>query len=175
MQYEAIILELLSRIKVLEEDVAQLKAALAQRTDQQGPAVSQAPENPASQSGPPRTRMTDAMLDTCYAYGKQAYLDSSADMGSYADRVAQETGMNRSTAIIYLYAVRAMLSGMVFKRAISNKAIERYLTTIYGEQGPAGLRTALRSVQAYVNYREEQNLPSQSITALCQRFQRQIR
>lgn len=179
MQYETIILELMARIKVLETDVSNLKETVRNLENQRTVENIVFPEADAievdSQNSAGRTSTTKEMMDTCYTYGKMAYHNPDANIGDYANQVARESGMNRNSAFMYIYAVKSMLSGIVFKRAISNKAIERYLNTIYNDCGKEGLRTALKSINAYAEYRKEYDLPIESILAMCEKFQEKIR
>ena len=65
MQYETIILELLSRIKKLEEDVEELKQSRVSNIIEQ--------ENSASVPSVSYTKMTDEMIEICYKCGKMVF------------------------------------------------------------------------------------------------------
>ena len=114
------------------------------------------------------------MMDVCYAYGKKAYQTPGANIGEYADTAASETNMNRNSAFMYIHAVKNLLDGKVFKRAISIKALRKYFIAIYDDFGKAGLANAIQATRANVEYRKIYDLPSDSIVALCDEFQKKL-
>ena len=111
MQYETIILELLTRIKKLEDDVAELKAQRASL-----PISSGEPDNQQENETTTYRKMTDEMIEICYKSGKKAA--AGENVQELADDISETTGMNRSSAIMYLYAVQGMLAGTIYKRAM---------------------------------------------------------
>jgi hypothetical protein len=167
MQYETIILELLTRIKKLEEDVAKLKAQRASlpisggETDNQ-----QASETTAYR------KMTDEMIEICYKCGKKAA--EGENVQELADDISETTGMNRSSAIMYLYAVQGMLAGTIYKRAISAKAMKKYYDAIFKEYGSAGLRKAIRATRLHIDYRRECGHTVDSIEEICDRYESRL-
>lgn len=177
MQYETIILELMSRIKVLEEDVSCMKATL-QTFEAAGNFAGGTTDTPSVPVPVLRnttyTKMTDRMIDRCYEYGKKAYCTRHANIGDYADLVADETHMNRSSALMYIYAVKCMLEGKVFKRAVSSKALRRYFAEIDTDFGKNGLSNAIAATRAHIEYRQSCKFPADSIIAVCDEFQKKI-
>ena len=180
MQYETIILELMSRIKVLEDNAAEMKETIRSlenviySADDTNMDTLVTPIPPASRSTTSYTKTTERMIDVCYAYGKKAYRTPNANIGEYADAVAEETNMNRNSAFMYIHAVKNLLDGKVFKRAISVKALRKYFSTIYEEFGTPGLSNAIKATRANIEYRHSYDLPSGSIIALCDEFQKKI-
>ncbi len=120
MQYEVIILELLSRIKKLDADVEELKNLL--------PSNGSASElvSIESEGRPSYTKMTDEMIMICYQSGKK--MRDGENPNELAEMIAEETGMNKNSAVMYLYAVDGMLNGTIYKRAISSKALKNTLS-----------------------------------------------
>lgn len=166
MQYETIILELMSRIKVLEDELTALKERVA--------ALEQAPaetDEPATQRTTVYTKTTEHMMDVCYAYGKKAHEIPDASISDYADTVAAETGMNRSSALMYISAVKNLLEGKVFKRAVNNTALRKYFSAIYEESGAAGLAKAIQATRETIAYRTRYGIASDAMTALCEEFE----
>ena len=155
MQYEMIILELLARIKKLEDEVVNLK--------QQLPNISTAStmsdiafdesDSLSQSSGASYKKMTDEMIDICYQCGKKASKGESVP--DLADDIAETTGMNKNSAIMYLYAVQGMLDGTIYKRAISAKATKKYYDLIFQEYGSKGLKKALQATKLHIEYRKE--------------------
>lgn len=173
MQYETIILELLSRIKKLEEEVAELKQTLLSSSS-----VSISEDAIVNVSGERNdgtvsyTKMTDEMIDICYKCGKK--LASGENAQELADDIAESTGMNRNSAIMYLYAVQGMLDGTIYKRAISAKAMRRYYDTIWNESGSAGLKKAIKATRLHIDYRRECGHTVDSIEEICNQYERKL-
>lgn len=95
--------------------------------------------------------MTDEMIMICYEYCKRFFAGENA--GTLADKIVYEVGMKRSSAIMYLYAVCAMLEGVVYKRAINTKAIKRYFDMILAEYGRSVLEKAIRATREHIKFR----------------------
>lgn len=166
MQYDAILLELMSRIQVLEKEVAGLKQTVQALESHTG--------EDASRSQP-YTKLTQPMMEVCYRYGKKAFQTPGAKLGQYADDAAAQTDMNRSSALMYIYAVKCMLEGNVFKRALSVKAIRHYLSAIYEDFGKPGLDKALQATRKHVEYRRSLGHSVNSIAALCDQMELRAR
>ena len=82
--------------------------------------------------------------------------------------------MNRNSAIMYLYAVDALLSGTVFKRAISRKALKEYYDLILGEYGTNGLRQALEATRLHIKYRKDCGLTADAMEELCRAYESRL-
>lgn len=108
--------------------------------------------------------MTDEMIMLCYRCGKR--LGDGENPAELADMIAAETGMNRNSAVMYLYAVSSLLSGTVFKRAISGKALRKYYDLIFNEYGSAGLKKALEATRLHIDYRKDCGLAADAIEEL---------
>ena len=174
MQYETIILELLSRIKKLEEDVEMMKKSHStydhnsseKNHDMEVSVMSK------QDSSVVYKKMTDEMIDICYMCGKK--LRNGESIQDLADCIVEETGMNRNSAIMYLYAVQGMLDGTVYKRTISAKATKIFFTKIFNEYGSAGLKTAIRGTRLHAQYRRECGLPYENIEEICNMFESRL-
>ena len=174
MQYETIILELLSRIKKLEDDVSEMKRAQAVLNVTSAPIVCEE-DNVALEVGESTVaykKMTDEMIDICYKCGKKVANGENAQ--ELADDIAESTGMNRSSAVMYLYAVQGMLSGTIYKRAISAKALKKYLDTIWNEYGSQGLKKAIQATRLHVDYRRSCGHMVDSIEEICDQYERRL-
>ena len=165
MQYEAIILELMTRIKKLEDEVAQLKESIVRGQCREEALRDGSEETPEGREKGSYQKMNDAKIMACYQGGKQ--LHEGANAAELADAIAKETGMNRNSAIMYLYAVDALMSGTVFKRAISRKALKEYYDLILGEYGTNGLRQALEATRLHIEYRKDCGLTADAMEELC--------
>ncbi len=173
MQYETIILELLSRIKKLEDDVSLLKQTqehmLTVISSTQGDTNINDKQNSTAVS---YTKVSDEMIHMCYQYGKN--IQNGEIVLELADKICQKTSMNHSSAVIYLYAVNAMMEGKVYKRAISGKAIRRYFDMIMNEYGSNGLKKAIKAVRLHVDYRRSFGQIVDSIETVCDEYEAKI-
>lgn len=175
MQYEIIILELLSRIKKLESDVKelqQLQSATNVTASSEYEQMFEVNEYPSSAESVSYKKMTAEMIDICYKCGKKAAAGDSIQ--ELADDIAESTGMNRNSAIMYLYAVQGMLDGTIYKRAISAKAMKRYYDIIFNEYGSAGLKKAIRATRLHIAYRRECGHTVDSIEEICNHYENRL-
>lgn len=183
MQYDSIILELMSRIKTLEAEVSQLKSSIsdlelrASSQDTETNISSETKNSFSSSRTSPSvsyTKTTDQMIDACYKKGIEAYEHPDINTWSLADAVSETTGMNRNSAFMYICAVKSMLNGTVFKRAVNTRALRRYFQSIYNDYGTDGLRNAISAVRKNIAYRESFNLPSDSISGVCDEYEAKL-
>ena len=174
MQYETIILELLSRIKKLEDDVSELKQTLNTRTAIQTPVVNNEERViPTSrESSIEYKKTTDEMIELCYKYGKR--LANGENAQELAEQITDATGMNRNSAIMYLYAVQGMLDGVIYKRSINATAMKRYFDWIYNEYGSQGLRKAIHATRLHIEYRRSFGHTVDSIEEICNQYERKL-
>lgn len=175
MQYEAIILELMTRIKKLEEEVTMLKETIGNfdSQDKREAVTDETGETSEGRKGQGSyKKMTDEMMMVCYKSGKQ--LNEGANSSELADVIVEETGMNRNSAIMYIYAVSSLLSGTVFKRAISGKALKKYYDLIFNEYGSAGLKNAIKATRLHIEYRKDCGLTADAIEELCNEYQSRL-
>ncbi len=171
MQYEVIILELLSRIKKLEDEVERLKLTVNSQTSEKICSYSEdSTKNIESRNT--YQKMTDEMIVLCYKSGKK--ISQGEAPAELADDISEETGMNRNSALMYLYAVNGMLEGTTFKRAISAKALKMYFDLILSDYGVSGLRKAIKATKGHINYRYECGHNVDSIEAICTDYENRI-
>lgn len=174
MQYETIILELLSRIKKLEDEVSELKQAVGSHSAALQTMNGESHANRSSPEGTsaPYKKMTDEMIEICYKCGKK--LHDGESVQELADGIVENTGMNRNSAIMYLYAVQGMLNGTVYKRAISAKATKYIFDRIFSEYRSIGLKKAIQATRLHVQYRQECGLPYDFIEEICDTFESRL-
>ncbi len=174
MQYEKVILEMLSRIQTLEEQVKDLKEKQAQ--------VSSVPVSAAirqefqTPSIPHRTntKVTDAMLEACYHAGKQAVASDYADVVLLAEQVSLQTGMNKNNAQMTIFAVTALLNGELYKRGISGKATKKYFENILRDYGKGGLQRAIAAMRLHIDYRRALHHNVDLLEQICDQYQKMI-
>lgn len=171
MQYETIILELMTRIKKLEDEVNELKQIIVPPIVDNPPIednINNMYEDNVDSSVAYK-KMTDEMIDICYKCGKK--LAAGESVQELADDISDSTGMNRNSAVMYLYAVQGMLEGTIYKRAISAKAMKRYYDTIWNEYGSAGLKKAIRATRLHIDYRRDCGHMVDSIEEICNQYE----
>lgn len=173
MEYDAIILELMSRIKVMEEKCKEMEMRLSDlENSEEAGERSLVSEVVEEQEGTNvYGKMTEAMMDLCYEYGEKAYRNPTLEIGKLADEVSAQVAMNRSSAFIYIWAVKDMLDGKVYKRAISAKATERYFEKIYADYGTKGLKMAVKATKEHIAYRRTCGHTVDGLTALCGKYE----
>lgn len=167
MQYDTIILELLSRIKTLEKEVAEIRERISHMAQESG-ADMPAEGEPQTGASAGYQKMTDKMIMMCYKCGKK--LHEGEALTDLVDGIADETGMNRNSAIMYLYAVSAMLDGTIYKRAISAKATRMYYKQIFDDFGSRGLKKALQATRLHIEYRKDCGHTVDSIEKLYEEY-----
>ncbi len=174
MEYDAIILELMSRIKIVEEKCKEMEMRLAGLESQ----AASMPLNVDNgmleeQTGSTNVymKMTDEKIDICYEYGKKAYQNPGLDIGKLADEAAVKVEMNRSSAFMYIWAVKDMLEGEVYKRAISGKATERYFDKIRADYGKNGLKRAVKATWDHIAYRQSLGHTVDGLIKLCEKYE----
>lgn len=164
--YDSVIVELLLRIQKLEKEVELLKQANVSLPAEQSDKDTETTEKNNNMQRSYK-KMTDEMLEACYEYGKRA--SNGENLQELAAEIAEKTDMNRNSAIMYLYAVCGMLEGMIYKRAISAKAVQVYFNKIFKEYGNAGLKKAIRATRLHVDYRRECGQKVDSLEELCKK------
>ncbi len=82
--------------------------------------------------------MTDEMIEACYQGGVMLS-NGETLLHRERDRIANKTGMNRSSASYYLSAVDALLSNGDITRDINSTALDNYLRKIARDYGKEAL------------------------------------
>ena len=168
MQYEQVILEMLSRIQTLENQVREL-----QQQKQQSTVENQSQNMPLPLSGPHRTnvKVTDEMLEECYQMGKLFFEGKEDDVQYMAEQVNKKTSMNRNNAIMTIFAVIALLSGELYKRGISAKATKKYFANIMRDYGEGALQRAIAAMRMHISYRRSLHHNVDLLETVCDEFQ----
>lgn len=164
MKHEVVILELLSRIKTLEDEVAELKEILT--------STPAATFNDSYENRQSYTKLNDTMIEACYRYGKQIRLGKNAS--DLANIVSSETGMNRNSAFMYVHVVNNMIEGTAYKRAINATAQKKYYDLILSEYGTVGLSKALQATHGHIEYRQNLGHNVDSIEKICNQYEEKL-
>lgn len=174
MQYEKVILEMLSRIQALEEQVKELKAAQERKEPEFSAGLVRreclTPPMPRRSN----MRVTDEMLEACYQAGKKAISSDYADVVALAEQVHLQTNMNQNNAQMTIFAVMALLNGELYKRGISGKATEKYFKNILRDYGKGGLQRAIAAMRVHIDYRRSLHHNVDLLELICDQYQKQI-
>ena len=121
MQYDSIILELMSRIKKLEEDVVGLKNRVNELETASASNENQQTSNDETEQHDggsyTRTRMTDEMIHVCYLMGKKAFQNRGTNLWTLADQASTQTGVNRNSAFMYTVPSSKLLTAQIYIKA----------------------------------------------------------
>ena len=173
MQYESIILELMERIKQLEKAHENLETRISCLENRNEQKRTEKPEElrMVEEDSGQRKKMTPEMMAACYTCGNRLYQNPQLNFGRAIDDLVEETGMNRNSAIMYVYAVKSMLAGEGYKRAISQPATELFFNSIRRDYGPAGLRNALTATRTHIRYRQQYGHVVDGLEKLCDLYE----
>ena len=171
MQYETIILELMNRIKIMESRCDSLEAALAQATAAAVESVAGTRgQEPAAEDTARRQKVRPEQIRACYDCALALWRQENTDFGGAIDDLVARTHMNPHSAIMTVYAVRAMLTGTVYKRAISRTGTELFWGYIRADFGMEALKTAIRATRAHIDYRRQCGHKVDSLERLCDEY-----
>lgn len=162
MQYETIILELMSRVQRLEEEVSKLKDIVEDSNNQ---AEAQPKKN---------VKVTPEMTRLCYEKAKQAYNNVHLDINELAQEVSEQTGMNYNTAKMNIYSITQMLKGEEFNRLLSADALDLCLDLICDEYGFQGLRKALNATSLHIEYLKTKNMATAKLLSVYNKYKELI-
>lgn len=168
MQYDSIILELMNRIKVLESRCDEMSQQIAALSAQQADAAEGLFAEPDSA---PRQSMTPERIRACYECAVALSQHDHLDFGTEIDKLLAGTHMNRNSAIMYVYAVKNMLNGEVYKRAISHSATRLFFQYIAEDFGEEKLKDAIRATRAHIEYRQQCGQVVNGLIDLCDQYE----
>lgn len=157
MQYETIILEMMSRIQKLEDEVEKLKNNFSSNSVEQ------------SESQPKRNiKVTIEMTELCYEKAKQIYNNQYLEINDLAQEVSSKTGMNVNTAKMNIYSITQMLKGEEYNRLLSAESLSVCLEMIYNDYGKRGLEKALTATELHIEYLKSKGMAtSKLMSVLC--------
>ncbi len=160
MQYETIILEMMSRIQKLEEEVGQLKNHLSSNIFEQ------------SESQPRKNnKVTIEMTELCYEKAKQVYNNQYLDIDDLAQEVSSQTGMNINTAKMNIYSIIQLLKGEGFQRLLSAESLSVCLEMIYNDYGKKGLEKALTATELHIEYLKTKGMVTSKLISVFNKYE----
>ena len=166
MNYESIILELMNRIKVLENRCDEMEEQMSNL----GIEPVDIGEEFMMRRNTVRQKMTKEQIRNCYEHGVALYKYDYLDLSSEISKLLSETPMNPNSAIMYVSAVINMLNGEVYKRAINQTATELYFQYIQADFGVEKLKNAIHSTKLHIKYREQFGPTLTGLVELCNKY-----
>lgn len=159
MNYESIILELMTRVQKLEAEVSQLKAT--QQPEEQNPIKTKA-------------KVTPEMINLCYIFATAVYDKEGVDTKLLAEKVNEETGMNVNTANMNIMSIIDMLNGSTYKRLLSGETVDLCLGWILKDYGKQGLEKAINALQGHIEYLNSIGNPANTLKIICKQYEQKL-
>ena len=100
-------------------------------------------------------KITNEIVKKAYDLAKDFYHDRI--MLKQAKDILVQNGMNKNSAMDYIYNYSNLVQGKLFTRTTSAYGTDYYLGKIYEENGQAGLQNALISLSQHIDYYEEKS------------------
>lgn len=164
MHYETIILELMSRVEKLEEEVEKLKNNISSNDIEQ---VELQPKK--------NVKVTPEMTRECYEKAKEAYKNHYIYTNDLAENVSIKTGMNFNTAKMNIHSMTLMLRGEEYNRILSADALDLCLTWIYEDFSQKGLKNALKATELHIEYLKTKDMATSKLIAVFNKHKDKIK
>lgn len=100
-------------------------------------------------------KITNEMVEKSYDVGKDFY--ENIKTLSQAVEILTKIGMNRNSAIDYIYNYSNLIKGKLFTRTTNIYGTEYYLKKIFEDKGQEGLQNSLLSLSQHIDYYEEKS------------------
>lgn len=96
-------------------------------------------------------KITMEMSKKAYEIAKKVYSEQlTRNQGK--TEIAKTTGMNESSAMMFIMIFLAMMNGEVYKRAFNNDTNRFLINKIRQDYGEAAFKRALNAAQKHVDY-----------------------
>jgi 5-methylcytosine-specific restriction protein A len=100
-------------------------------------------------------KITNELIEKAYEVAKEFYHNRTT-LKQAQDSLAKE-GMNKNSAIDYIYNYSNLIQGKLFTRTANAFGTDYYLKKIHEESGQTGLQNALISLSQHIDYYEEKS------------------
>lgn len=116
-------------------------------------------------------KITHEMVEAVWL-GFLRYLEGSAEIGRLSTEVAEKTGMNRGSAVIYFNILANLEKGEANTRTMKMEDLEYYMGKIKSELGEHKFQEALKSLRRSVPYWKEKLAGSfgDRVEAYCRKY-----
>jgi hypothetical protein len=101
-----------------------------------------------------RNKITKLQIETVYDYAKKAYHGEISGPKA-ADKVAEQSGMNRNSAQRSIYVFMNMMNSQVYKSIIGEEQTRYYFENILNDFGKESLASAIKATEKHIQYRED--------------------
>lgn len=122
---------------------------------------------------PARSNSTvnEKMHKECYHAAKRFHDCGEGRFSAYAEQVHEKTGMKFTTAKMAIMVAYALISGELYKSAISGKSADLFFKMIQKDYGSGGLQKAILAMRKHINYRRASNHNVDLLENLCDRYE----
>ena len=100
-----------------------------------------------------RNKITTSQIQSVYDFAKKAYL-GEISAPKAADKVSEQSGMNRNSAQRSIYVLKNMLNKQEYKSIIGEEQTRYYFEMILKDFGKESLMSALEATEKHIDYRE---------------------
>jgi 5-methylcytosine-specific restriction protein A len=100
-------------------------------------------------------KITNELVEKAYNVAKDCH--NKKITLNQATEFLVNNGMNRNSALDYIYNYSYLIQGKLFTRTTNSYGTEYYLHKIYEENGRDGLQNALISLSQHIDYYEEKS------------------
>lgn len=101
-----------------------------------------------------RNKITMQQIVSVYNFAKKAYLGEISSPKA-ADKVAEESGMNRNSAQRSIYVLKNMMNSQEYKSIIGEEQTRYYFEMILNDFGKESLMSAIEATEKHIHYRED--------------------
>lgn len=100
-------------------------------------------------------KVTPEQHEAAYRMGLNFFESQGSLKISEAKKRLEATGLNPNTSADFIYGVKCLLLGRCYKRALSERVTDDYLTWIYRDRGLAAQGNAVEALRLHIAYYEE--------------------
>jgi hypothetical protein len=118
--------------------------------------------------------LSTSALDDIFALAQQVS-QSEVTLVMAAESLHKSHGIKESSGRMTLNSVSRLVSGEVYKRALTIQIVEYVLSKVSEERGQRGLRIALAGLSAHIDYRNSGNVSVPGLQTVLAKFTGQIR
>lgn len=147
MNYDKVIVGLLSRIEVLEEEVRALKKGLGElNTETQV-------NNQKGEAKPMKVKIRKKEVEALYKYAKLVY-EGEISRDEAIEIISREYKLNKNSISDYFYGFKSMIHGEKYVRTMNTMGTRYFFEQILKDYGKSALKRALHATMEHIIYYE---------------------